>query len=136
MTITETLSQEAEQPGERLEQSKEHLERLTAREKWIINEHSRGNNRIFFICSAGQVRHRHGRKKFSSICLTFIYLYLSTYDQKKDGFLHLSIKLLLHLIQELTEFEIPLIIKKNQRPKMFRSSSSCDEINYHKRKYD
>lgn len=38
MTITETLSQEAEQPAERLIQSKEHLERLTAVEKWIINE--------------------------------------------------------------------------------------------------
>lgn len=48
MTITETLSQEAEQPGEQLAQSKEHLERLTAREKWTINEQSRGNKDIFF----------------------------------------------------------------------------------------
>lgn len=42
MTITEILSQEAEQPGEQLVQSKEHLERLTAGDKWIINEQLRG----------------------------------------------------------------------------------------------
>jgi len=56
MTITETLPQEEEQPGEQLVQSRQHLERLTATERWIINEHFRRNKNIFF--SWLPVRHR------------------------------------------------------------------------------
>lgn len=79
MTIIETLSQEAEQPGERLIPSKEHLEKLTATEKGIINEQLRGNKSILF--SRLPVRHKHGRKSL------FTYFSLFTFE-------HLSISLL------------------------------------------
>lgn len=70
MTITETLPQEAEQPGRRLVQSKEHLERLTASEEWIINEPLRGNKSVFF--SRISVRHRRGREKHFEIPVSIV----------------------------------------------------------------
>lgn len=84
MTITETLSQEAEQPGEWLVQSKEHLQRLTARQKWIINEHLRGNRHILYLDPTQTQTQEEKWLQKPILIVFFLYLYFARNEKFKD----------------------------------------------------